>query len=128
MRCPDWLRSVPNYEGKYWVTRSGEILNSKGASLKKHDNGNGYLVVILSKQNKKKHHRVHRIVANAFLQNPESLPEVNHKDENKQNNRAENLEWCTSSYNKRYGSGRLTRSEGMKRVWAQRRAANGKQV
>lgn len=50
--------------------------------------------------------------------------EINHIDENKHNNQLCNLEWCTSSYNKRYGTGKKSRSDGMKRVWASRRANN----
>lgn len=51
--CPDWLRSVPNYEGIYWVTRSGEIINQRGMVLKPYDNGYGYLVVDLRKGRRK---------------------------------------------------------------------------
>jgi hypothetical protein len=108
------------------VTREGNIINRKGAVLKPYDNGYGYLIVDLRKGNRKKHLRVHRIVAQAFIENPHNLPEVNHKDENKHNNVANNLEWCTSSYNKQYGNGRKLRSYGMKKVWEMRRAEDGK--
>ena len=94
--------------------------------MKPYDNGYGYLIVELRQRGKKKHKRVHRLVAEAFIANPSLLPEVNHKDENKHNNIVTNLEWCTSSYNKRYGSGRTSRSEGMKKVWKDRRAYDGK--
>ena len=58
--------------------------------------------VILCKNYKTVARTVHRLVANAFIPNPDNLPEVNHKDENKLNNHADNLEWCSSSYNKNY--------------------------
>lgn len=122
---PEWLRCVPNYEGIYWVTQAGEIINNKGVVLKPYDNGYGYLIVDLRKGKSKKHIRVHRIVAEAFLPNPQNFPEVNHKDEDKHNNSVRNLEWCTSSYNKRYGNGRKSRSDGMKKVWKARRAEDG---
>ena len=67
----------------------------------------GYNYVNLSKNSKTCTKRVHRLVAEAFISNPNNLPEVNHKDEDKSNNNVENLEWCTREYNLNYG----TRSE-----------------
>ncbi|MDE6946278.1 MAG: HNH endonuclease [Anaeroplasmataceae bacterium] len=64
----------------------------------------GYLDAHLRKNGKRKHHKVHRLVAEAFIPNPDNLPIVNHKDENKLNNRLCNLEWCTYEYNNTYGS------------------------
>ena len=56
-------------------------------------------------KDKKRHKwRIHRLVAETFIPNPDNLPEVNHKDENKLNNEASNLEWCTHKYNSNYGS------------------------
>ena len=63
---------------------------------------NGYLRVMLYNDGKVKRYLVHRLVGNAFIPNPNDLPEVNHKDEDKTNNKVENLEWCDSTYNKRY--------------------------
>lgn len=59
----------------------------------------GYVYVNISKENKKHNLRVHKLVAEAFIDNPNNLPQINHIDGNKQNNRADNLEWCDSSYN-----------------------------
>lgn len=63
---------------------------------------NNYYNVGLSKDGKVKTIRVHRLVAEAFIPNPRNLPQVNHKDENKLNNEADNLEWCTAQYNNTY--------------------------
>lgn len=63
---------------------------------------NGYYSVILCSHYKKKTIRIHRLVAEAFIENPANLPMVNHKDENKLNNEASNLEWCDSTYNTHY--------------------------
>ena len=70
--------------------------------MKPQKYSNGYLYVKLWKDGKSKRYLVHRLVAQAFLLNPNNLPVINHKDENKQNNRVENLEWCSSSYNNNY--------------------------
>lgn len=120
----EWKR-ITGYDHDYRVSTLGRVTGTRGF-LKPYDNGYGYLVVELRQNGKKKHLRVHRLVADAFVPNPQGLPEVNHKDEDKHNNLAINLEWCTSSYNKKYGTGRKSRSDGMKRVWAQRRADDGK--
>lgn len=68
----------------------------------------GYYQIRLSKSGVKKSYQVHRLVATAFIPNPNNLPQVNHKDENKLNNDARNLEWCTVAYNNSYGT-RLNR-------------------
>jgi hypothetical protein len=57
---------------------------------------------------------VHRLVAMAFIPNPDNLPQVNHKDENKCNNNVDNLEWCTAKYNSNYGTRSIRQSEKMK--------------
>lgn len=119
-------KQIEGYEGLYSVDETGRIYGKKGKEIKPYDNGYGYLIIDLRDANgEKKHKKVHRLVAKAFIPNPKNLPEINHKDENKKNNRAENLEWCTSSYNKKYGTGSIRRSNGMKRVWKERRADNG---
>lgn len=64
----------------------------------------GYYIVHLQKDGKAKTVHVHRLVAMAFIPNPNNLPFINHKDETRTNNRVENLEWCTPQYNLRYGT------------------------
>lgn len=94
-------KEVNNYEGSYWVSNLGRVKNRHGHILKPEYSNKGYACVQLRKDNKMKKHRVHRLVAEIFIPNPDGLPEVNHIDENKTHNRASNLEWCTHSQNMR---------------------------
>ena len=80
--------------------RKGKILTGHWAGTK----GNEYKYVGLSKDDKPKYLRVHRLVAKAFVPNPDNLPEVNHIDEDKSNNRADNLEWVTRIQNEHHGT------------------------
>ena len=101
-------KDIPGYEGLYQVSTFGNVrsLNWRNMNvvrdlyLKPHNKG--YLQVELSKNGRKKMITVHRLVAMTFIPNPNELPTVNHKDENKHNNNVENLEWCTTSYNTSY--------------------------
>lgn len=107
-------KEIKGYEGLYEVSDTGEIRSmprkgTKGGLLKAHEDAKGYLVLGLTKDGKQTQKRVHRLVAEAFLPNPEEFPEVNHKDEDKFNNTVDNLEWCTSEYNLSYGT-RLERA------------------
>ena len=110
----EW-RDIIGYEGYYQVSNLGRVrgidrIDSSGRLIKgkiknirhTHD---GYCITSLSKNNIKKNYRVHRLVAQAFIPNPNNLPEVNHKDENKDNNAVDNLEWCDGKYNVNYGTG-----------------------
>ena len=100
----EW-RDIKGYEGKYMASNKGNIksLNyrrtGKEKIMKGVDDGHGYLQVILCKDGKDKKCRINRLVAQAFLPNPNNLPEVNHKDEDRTNNCVDNLEWCTKQYN-----------------------------
>lgn len=100
-------KDIKNYEGLYKVNEDGEVLGVKRNKLiSPHLVGKRkeYLQVNLCKDGKIKAHYLHRLVAEAFIPNPDNLPEVNHRDENKLNNTASNLEWCSSSYNSSYGT------------------------
>lgn len=103
-------KDVPNYEGLYKVSNLGNIkslnYNKTGVEciLKPNKDVKGYLYINLYKNGKRKTYKVHRLVATAFLQNPDNLPSINHKNECKNDNRLENLEWCDSKYNSNYGT------------------------
>lgn len=110
-------RDVKGFEGVYQVSNLGRVRsvshyvnirnNNKrlviGRILKQWKTCNGYMQVKTSKKYGSKHLNVHRLVAIAFIDNPENLSIVNHKDENKSNNLVTNLEWCSKSYNSLYG-------------------------
>lgn len=103
-------KDIKGYEGLYQVSNLGNVrslnFNHIGEIrvLKPILNRYGYLFVNLCHEGKVKTLKIHRIVASAFLENPGNLPQVNHKDEDKKNNRVENLEWCDARYNSNYGT------------------------
>lgn len=107
-------KDVVGFEGFYKVSDKGRIysverVNSRGnrcggRMLKPKYNGKGYPHVDMFKNGKSKTKTVHRLVAEAFLPNPKSLPHVNHIDEVKDNNELSNLEWCTIKYNMNHGT------------------------
>lgn len=100
----EW-KDIKGYEGLYQVSNIGRVRRVKsGRVLIGFRCGGGYLYVILYKNETRKNYSVHRLVAQAFIPNPNNLPQVNHKDEDKTNNRIENLEWCTNQYNCNYGT------------------------
>lgn len=92
----------------YKVTRDGHVFSVKSNRyIKETVNKDGYVRVTLSINGKVRTYLVHRLVAVVYVDNPNNYPEVNHKDENKENNSADNLEWCTSKYNNNYGSRKI---------------------
>ena len=112
-------KDIKGYEGLYQVSDEGEVRSlgngnsnsSKERIIKPTKDKYGYLYITLCKNGKKKTIKIHRLVAEAFLPNPDNLPEVNHKDENKINNRANNLEFCDRKYNVNYGTGKKRSAE-----------------
>lgn len=114
----EW-KAVNGYEGYYEVSSSGRvrsvnrtivykdgrIYNYKGSIMNPQIKRNGYLSLVLRKRNSNpKNYYVHRLVAEAFIANPNRYLTVNHKNENKRDNRADNLEWCSYKYNDNYGT------------------------
>lgn len=103
-------KDVSGYEGLYQVSNMGRVRSfprngsrtNQEIILRQHKNRKGYSVVCLSKLGMQKLCKVHRLVAMAFIPNIANLPQVNHKDENKQNNCVDNLEWCDVRYNNVY--------------------------
>ena len=107
-------KDMVGYEGLYKVSDKGNIYSVErkdsrgqkcgGRMLKPRYDKDGYLIVTLYKNGAEKKKRVHRLVTEVFIPNPNGLPQVNHKDEIKDNNNVENLEWCTSAYNVNLGT------------------------
>jgi len=87
---------------KIEVSSFGRVRSVKGHYYTNHPDRGGYMRVSFRMNGKKVNKLVHRLVAETFVHNPNSLPMVNHKDCNRSNNNAENLEWCTSKYNRQY--------------------------
>lgn len=130
-------KDIPDYEGLYQVSNLGRVkslarimpnsgtygnyFTVKEKILKPHLHKTGYCSVKLSKNGKIYRITVHKLVATLFIKNPNNYPIINHKDENKSNNRADNLEWCTTKYNNNYG----TRNERLKNKLINKK---GKQV
>lgn len=96
-------KDIDGYDGLYQVSNMGRVKSFKWGKeriLKPYETGNGYLRVELQS----KPFKLHRLVAQAFIPNPDNLPFVNHKDENPKNNMVDNLEWCDNKYNINYGT------------------------
>ncbi len=90
---------IPEFEN-YSIDRYGNIYNDKyGIQMKPCPNSCGYLQIGLSVDGKRTQKKIHRILGEIFIPNPDNLPEINHKDGDKLNNSLDNLEWCTGSYN-----------------------------
>lgn len=103
-------KPIKGFEERYEVSNKGRIkslnYNNTGEArlLKNSISNTGYYVVMLYRDGKAKRKFVHRLVAETYLPNPNNYPIINHKNENKLDNRVYNLEWCTYSYNLSYGT------------------------
>lgn len=122
------VKDYPDYlvheNGKIWSNKTKRFLK-EGKTTK------GYCSVQLFNNHGHKNFLVHRLVAEAYLPNPGSLPQVNHKDENPCNNSVDNLEWCTAEYNMNYGNGAKTRHlkiDYTKPIYRENAIKNGKKV
>ena len=118
-------KDIPGYEGMYFVSNEGRVLSKRRKSpaiLAQRKHRGGYRQVMLSVHGKAQQPLVHRLVAMVFVPNPNGYDFVNHKDENKANNHADNLEWCTKSYNVTYS---LDRHPERKEMYASSFGCNG---
>lgn len=110
-------RDIKGYEGLYQVSNEGRVkslerktqhrgrlITIKERFLKQSPDTKGYLMAHLYKNGIDNTLKVHRLVAEAFIDNPDNLPQVNHKNEDKTLNSVENLEWCDTKYNINYGT------------------------
>ena len=121
-------KDIKGYESLYQVSNLGRVKSlarkvikknyvsfKKERILKQQTDRYGYKKVILQRNYQIKTFSIHRLVAEAFLENPYHLPQINHKDENKENNCVLNLEYCDSKYNNNYGTRNKRVSETMKK-------------
>lgn len=124
----EW-KDIKGYEGLYQVSNLGRVkslkrrVDIKGNRYRNTKDiirgqkvSRGYLVINLAKDGKKHFYSVHRLVAQAFISNPNNYPCINHKDETRTNNTVNNLEWCTAKYNNAYGSHQERVSKALSKV------------
>lgn len=133
-------KDIKGYEGLYQISNYGNVKSlerviedNKGSYIKKEKiltptiNNRGYYHIGLRNNSKTKYYYVHRLVAEAFIPNPNNYPIINHKDEDKTNNKVDNLEWCTPKYNANYGTAiqrRITTTDYStiwKQIWIKKR-------
>ena len=126
-------KDIPGFEGYYQVSNTGKVRSmdrnhivstryggttsrrDKGRVITGTSNGNGYLAVYLQRDGKRTRQYIHRLVADAFVPRQEGKNTVNHKDHDRQNNSAENLEWCTQKYNVRYSADLMRKAKSTHR-------------
>lgn len=123
------FKPIKDYED-YLVNENGQVFSKKSNRFLKPLKQT-YLTVELFNDKGSKRFLVHRLVAQTFIPNPDNLPQVNHKDENKHNNNVGNLEWCTAKYNMNYGEGAKTRHtiiDYSKSIYKENAIKNGRKV
>lgn len=120
----EW-RPVKGYEGLYEVSNFGRIKHlpvkwrPKEFIMRYNITYDGYVRIGLTKDGKYKSFAVSRLVGQHFIPNPDNLPQINHKDEDKTNNHVDNLEWCSNKYNVNYGNRNMLASKGISKAVAQ---------
>ena len=118
-------KDIVGYEGLYKVSNFGNVMSfwsKKPKLLKPQKENSGYLhIVLINNTKSRKTFLLHRLVAQAFLPNPNNLPQVNHKDENKTNNRVSNLEFCTHKFNINYGTAQERRAKKIAKILINRK-------
>ena len=117
-------KDIEGFNGKYQISNMGNLRSfssvKKGELIKPATDKRGYRIVVLSRGKGDKTYatRIHRLVAKYFIPNPLNLPQVNHKNEIKDDNRVENLEWCNAKYNNNYGThGQRATEHKCKRIY-----------
>jgi hypothetical protein len=122
-------KDIKGYEGAYQISNLGRIKSLdricvemprgckrhiKGKLMSPTDNGKGYMIISLKKHGTRKSKYIHRLVAEAFIPNPNSYTIVNHIDYNKKNNNVNNLEWCTQKDNIQHSSKNMRKPHNCK--------------
>lgn len=111
-------KDIKNYEGLYKVSNLGRVQDKNGNIKNSYINNKGYCCLSLYKQGVTSHPTLHRVIANAFIENPNNLPQINHIDGNKRNNNVTNLEWCNQRYNYNHGMSKFLYSHNENHYFA----------
>lgn len=109
------IQQYPNY----MINEQGEVFSLYHNKILKPKTSRGYTHVVLMRNGIRHNLLVHRLVANEFVENPKGLPCVNHKDENKTNNHASNLEWCSYQYNNTYRQRHINAGKKLRKAVSQ---------